>query len=353
MAIVIAFGEAIAYVLSGAYGNIEDIGITNSLLLIGQLVFSGALVIILDEMLTKGYGLGSGISLFIATNICETIIWKSFSPFTVTSDSGIEFEGAFIALIHFLMTKPSKVIAIQKAFYRPNIPNLSNVVATLIIFFVVIYIQGFRKEIRIANKKVMGGYRTQEIKLFYCSNTPIILQSALVSNLYFISQILHKKYKDFFLVKLLGQWQDTDKGYSIPTGGLAYYLSPPKDLVDMMRDPMHSILYFLFIIGICGMFAKFWVEISGKSSYDVCKQLRQNDFFLAGIRENDEMIIDQLNRYIPVASTLGGMCIGILTIVADFLGAIGSGTGILLAVTIIYDFFDDLKEKNKNQGKKQ
>jgi preprotein translocase subunit SecY len=45
-----------------------------------QLFFAGILVICLDELLQKGYGLGSGISLFIATNICESIIWKAFSP---------------------------------------------------------------------------------------------------------------------------------------------------------------------------------------------------------------------------------------------------------------------------------
>lgn len=48
----------------------------NALLIILQLFFSGVVVIILDELLQKGYGLGSGISLFIATNICETIVWK-------------------------------------------------------------------------------------------------------------------------------------------------------------------------------------------------------------------------------------------------------------------------------------
>jgi len=34
------------------------------------------------------------------------------------------------------------------------------------------------------------------------------------------------------------------------------------------------------------------------------------------------------------------MCVGLLTIIADFMGAIGSGTGILLAVTIIYGYFE-------------
>jgi len=49
-----------------------------------------------------------------------------------------------------------------------------------------------------------------------------------------------------------------------------------------------------------------------------------------------------MNRYIPIAATLGGIAVGLLTIIADFMGAIGSGTGILLAVTIIYGYFEKI-----------
>jgi len=59
---------------------------------------------------------------------------------------------------------------------------------------------------------------------------------------------------------------------------------------------------------------------------------------LAGHR--DEGLKKYLGRYIPIAATFGGMCIGALTIIADFMGVIGSGTGILLAVTIIYGYFE-------------
>jgi len=58
------------------------------------------IIILLDEMLSKGYGLGSGISLFIAVNVCETIMWKSFSPITLKTETGIEYEGAIINLFH-------------------------------------------------------------------------------------------------------------------------------------------------------------------------------------------------------------------------------------------------------------
>ena len=104
-----------------------------------QLFTAGVIVILLDELLQKGYGLGSGISLFIATNICENILWRSFSPITIRTEQGTEFEGAIIALFHFLLTKSNKLYAIQYAFYRQNAPNLSNLLATVIIVLVVIY----------------------------------------------------------------------------------------------------------------------------------------------------------------------------------------------------------------------
>ena len=96
----------------------------------------------------------------------------------------------------------------------------------------------------------------------------------------------------------------------------------------------------------CGFFAKTWTDISGNSARDLAKRLRDNQYFLEGIRENEESIYSQLNRYVPTAATLGGMCIGAIQVFADISGCIGSGTGILLCVNIIYDFFEDEKHQN-------
>lgn len=111
------------------------------------------IVILLDELLQKGYGLGSGISLFIATNICENILWKSFSPITIRTEQGTEFEGAIIAFFHFLLTKSNKFYALQYAFYRQNAPNLSNLLATVLIVLIVIYFQVSTRELERDNKK--------------------------------------------------------------------------------------------------------------------------------------------------------------------------------------------------------
>lgn len=59
----------------------------------------------------------------------------------------------------------------------------------------------------------------------------------------------------------------------------------------------------------------------------------------------DTSMLKVLENYIPTAAACGGICIGVLTIIADFMGAIGSGTGILLAVNIIYGYFESLRKE--------
>ena len=61
-------------------------------------------------------------------------------------------------------------------------------------------------------------------------------------------------------------------------------------------------------------------------------------------------MIAYFDRYIPVAAALGGMMVGLLTITADLMGAIGSGTGILLAVNIIYSFYEQYERDQKGMA---
>ena len=98
---------------------------------------AGIIVLLLDELLQKGYGLGSGTSLFIATNICSIILWQCFSPRSVPSSEGPEFEGCVIALFHFLLTKPNKLNALYEAFFRAYAPNMSNLIATVLVGLLV------------------------------------------------------------------------------------------------------------------------------------------------------------------------------------------------------------------------
>jgi len=107
-------------------------------------------------------------------------------------------------------------------------------------------------------------------------------------------------------------------GQITPVAGLAYYLSPPSSLAHLIDDPLHGIFYLAFVLTVCGVFSRAWIEVSGSSSKDVAQQLKSQDMFMRGHREGS--LRHELNRYIPTAAAFGGMCIGALTFLADFLG---------------------------------
>eukprot|EP01133_Synstelium_polycarpum_P007896 gene7896-9270_t len=346
---LICIGQGTAYIWSGTYGDPAVLGFGNAFLIILQLFFAGIIVMLLDELLQKGYGIGSGISLFIATNICENIIWKTFSPTTINTGRGTEFEGAVIALFHLLVTRNDKVRALKEAFYRQNLPNITNLMATIFIFMVVIYFQGFRVDLPVKSTRLRGQQGSYPIKLFYTSNIPIILQSALVSNLYFLSQLLYRRFPENILINLIGSWRMSEYGgHMIPVGGLTYYISPPPNMGAVLADPFHAIFYIAFMLTSCALFSKVWIEVSGSSAKDVAKQLKDQQMTMKGHR--DSSLVKELNRYIPTAAAFGGLCIGALTVIADFMGAIGSGTGILLAVTIIYQYFETFVKEQQDFG---
>ena len=73
----------------------------------------------------------------------------------------------------------------------------------------------------------------------------------------------------------------------------------------------------------CALFAKTWIEVSGAGPRDIARQLREQKMVFRGYR--DKSTFQVLNRYIPTAAAFGGMCVGGLSIIADLLGAIGSG----------------------------
>ncbi|KAK9153097.1 hypothetical protein Sjap_000577 [Stephania japonica] len=115
----------------------------------------------------------------------------------------------------------------------------------------------------------------------------------------------------------------------------------------MAANSFHALFYLIFMLSACALFSKTLIEVSGSSARDVARQLREQQMMMPGHRDVEHT----LNRYILTAAAFGGMCIGALTVLADLMGAIGSGTGILLAVTIVYQYFETFeKEKASELG---
>lgn len=334
-AVLIAIGQATVSVLTGLYGSPKEIGAGVCVLLVLQLVGASLVTMLLDELLQKGYGFGSGINLFIATNICETIFWKALSPTTVNLGRGDEPEGALIALVRLLVSRKSKARALKEAFYRSHLPNVMNLIATFAIFGLVTYLQGFRVELPVKSNRVRGQRASYPIKLFYTSSMPIMLQSTITSNIFMISQMLYKRFGSNVLVRALGVWEPLDGSNQwFARGGIAYYLSPPRSLIEAVLDPIHTAVYITIILTMCALLSKTWIEVSGSSARDVARELKDQQLVIVGYR--DSSMYKELKRVIPVAASFGGACLGAISVLADMLGAIGSGTGILLCVTIIY-----------------
>jgi protein transport protein SEC61 subunit alpha len=191
---------------------------------------------------------------------------------------------------------------------------------------------GFRVEIPVKSSRQRGMRGSYPVRLFYTSNMPIMLQSALSSNVFLLSQMLYNKLPDNLLVKMLGVWEAREGSAQVlPASGLVYYMSPPLNLTDALLDPVHTAVFTAYMLIACAAFSKTWIEVSGSSPRDVAKQLKEQGMVMAGHR--DESMYRELKRIIPTAAAFGGACIGALSIVSDLMGALGSGTGILMAVT--------------------
>lgn len=189
------------------------------------------------------------------------------------------------------------------------------------------------------------------IRLFYTSNTPIMLQSSLVSLVYFISQMIWKSFPNSIIISIIGEWQGGDAETNTrltPIGGLVYYISPPSSFSEIIHDPLHSIIYLIFMLGTTAWFSKMWIGVSGSSPKDVAQSMKEQDVFFPGYRDHNTITV--LNKYIPIAASFGGMCVGLLTVIADFLGCMCSGTGILLAVTTIYQYFETIVKEGADSG---
>lgn len=186
--------------------------------------------------------------------------------------------------------------------------------------------QGWKVNIPLVSTQQRGIKHEYPIKLFYTSNIPIILMTTFLSNIYYMSQILYSRFSKNFFVRILGVWQEVEMGTgrARPVGGLAYYLTPPHSVSDIVNNPLHAAFYITFMLTATGLFSYFWLQVSGKSTNDVLRQFVDGKVQIPGKTRQESMKM-VLNRYIPVAAVMGGVCIGLLTIFADLLGAVGSG----------------------------
>ena len=346
--------EGLAFLIGGAYTrNGVAPTLQGEFLIIVQLVIAGIVIILLDEMLQKKWGFGSGISLFIAAGVAQSIIWDSIGPISPVTDH--KYLGAILAFFQSILAPGFNVASYtswEGALYRGgNLPDMLGFLTTILVFAIVIYLNGLRVEIPVSYARYRG-YRGQfPIKLFYVSNIPVIFAAALFGNIYFIGQLVFNRYNaqcsNFWLGLVPGCFTQSQSGSGqlVPTQGLAYYTFAPHQLggfSSVLSDPLRAGIYAGIFVLACVFFAVTWVEVGGMDSKTVAKQLIDSGMRVEGFRRSGVPIRQILDRYIPTVTILGGIIIGLIAASADFLGAFGTGTGILLTVGIIEQYYQIL-----------
>ena len=340
--LVVILVEASAFIVSGTYGRNLSSQVVAVILI--QLFVAGIIVLLLDELIQKGWGIGSGVSLFIMAGVAQTIMWFTFS--LVPSGEGP------LGIIPYMIDSAIKGDLSNVLFRSNNLPSLFALGVTIVTIIIIIYIEGIRIEIPITSTKYRGFQGTYPIKLLYVSNVPVILVSALTANLMFLAQTLWSSFNrnnDNALVNLMVTYNSTNPGAG-PNGGLMYYLSSPRNIGINNIDPLHAIIYVGFFVLLSLIFAKVWVEIGGLSPKEVSKSLLNANVQVPGFRRAESSVESVLSRYIPVITILGGIIIGLLASVSDLLGTFGSGTGILLMTSITVQLYQTLmKEQLETQ----
>jgi preprotein translocase subunit SecY len=187
------------------------------------------------------------------------------------------------------------------------------------------------------------GFRSRyPIKLLYVSNLPVIFASALFANVYFFSQLIWSTQGrpapgQNFWMDLIGQYNATTNQ---PVGGLSYYVTPPNNITSVAAEPLRASVYLGILVVFCAVFSLIWLEVGGLGPDKVAKQLMDSGMQIPGYRRSGRPIQAILKRYIPVVTVLGGLIVGLIAGIADFLGVFGTGTGILLSVGIIYQYYE-------------
>lgn len=356
LAILMTAIQAIAYIGFGAYGVLT---FEVAVFIFLQLLFAGIIIILMDEMIQKGWGIGSGVSLFIAVNVAGSIFWNMFSP-APASDG--YFRGGILAFFQgVILTATGGTVngsapdLLYLGLTRYPEPSLIGFIVTLIVVAVVVYFESVRVEIPLKMAKYRGYTGRYPIRFLYVSNIPVILVQAIYANVLLIGQGIWNSFNqlnDNPILNIIAMFKSGSSGQLQPIGGLVYFLTPPRGIIgegSIASDPIRALIYLVIFILLCAALAQIWVEVSGISSRDIAQQLLGSQMQIPGFRQSLNVYEKILERYIPVVTILGGLFVGLLTVFADFLGAFGTGMGVLLLVGIVFQYLRSIAQEQQGE----
>ena len=352
------------------------IGWANTII-VAQLFMGSYLVFLLDELVSK-WGIGSGISLFIAAGVAQSTFVGTLSPLPVTAGSPLSFQnppsGTLPMIFYTLRTATNSQLVSENGFelILLNHANpIAALVSSIIVFLVVAYAESSKLELPLTHGKVRGHRGQYPIRLVYASNIPVILMAALLANINMFT-LLFWSHPVLSTVPFLGRngafsrahWFGSyEVGATTPSDGFAWYSSMVNGVGDWFLPLLnqtgdayghslgqlmvHVVVYVFVMTAGSTVFAKFWIETTNMGAKDVAKQIERTGMQIPGFRKNPVVLERILERYIPPVTLFSGAFVGLLAAGADLLGTVGNatGTGLLLAVGIILRTYEQIQKE--------
>jgi preprotein translocase subunit SecY len=343
--------EAIIYVLM--QGLQAAPGFTY--IVISQLVLGGLAIFYMAEVSEK-WGFGSGVSLFIGAGVSWRLITSAFQ---FVNQQGrnclLEFgttpcSGKILVLVQSIVNRYPLEFA----------SALAAILATVIVFLIVVWAQSLKVEIPLSFGRIRGYGVKWPLSFFYASVIPVILTAALIANLQLFGGLLQNsampctigecgglaRFASYF--GFLGTFSQGQ-----PISGLAFWLGSTNLLELFIRGgflPIYLIqglTHIFFFMLFSTIFAIFWIKTSGMDSKSQAHKIAASGLQVSGFRQDERVLESILDRYILPLTVMGGMAIGLLASITDLVGALVSGTAILLVIMIMFQFYQSIAQQHQ------
>jgi preprotein translocase subunit SecY len=325
-------------------------------LLIFQLILGGVAIFYMDELTTK-WGFGSGVSLFIAAGVSRQLFTSAFQF--------IDQQGRNCLLGFKTIPCSGKILLlIQSVINRYPVELMSTaaaIVATVIIFLIIVWAQSLKVEIPLAFGKVRGYGVKWPLSFFYASVIPVILVAALVANIQLFGGLIENAASPCLAgfectgMAKVASWF-TWMGSFVqgqPVSGLAFWVGSTNILDLIIRGGflpiflIQGLTHVLFFTFFSMLFAIFWVKTSGMDSKSQAHKIASSGLQVSGFRQDERILESILDRYIMPLTVMGGIAIGFLASITNLMGALVSGTAILLVIMIMFQFYQNIAQQHQ------
>jgi len=271
------------------------------------------------------------VSLFIAAGVAQQIFITAFNFLPSPTNPELA-SGAVPALFQALSQGDITTAGLK----------IAALVSTLVVFAVCVYGQAMKVEIPLSFGRVRGYGIRWPLNFFYTSNIPVILVAALMANIQLFAKLL-----EGWGHPILGTFSG-----SAPVSGLIYWINSPDLVANIIKGSFtlsmlgQALIYTLIMVVGAVIFSIFWMQTAGMDAKSQAKQIMASGLQIPGFRRDERVLEHILKRYIWPLTILGAIGVGLLASLADLSGALSRGTGILLAVMIVYKLYEEIAKQH-------